>query len=69
MKKIKREIKKNLDANINGNILNFVRCNKSSSKREVHSDKCLPQETEKVSNKQPNFMSQITGKRTNEVQS
>ena len=44
-------------------------CNKSSSKREVHSDKCLPQETGKVSNKQPNFMSQITGKRTNEVQS
>ena len=31
-----------------------MRCSKSSSKREVHSNKILPQETRKISNKQPN---------------
>ena len=37
--------------------------NKSSSQREVHGNKSLPQETRKVSNKQPNFTSQGTGKK------
>ena len=30
-------------------------CSKSSSKREVYSDINLPQETRKISNKQPNL--------------
>ena len=30
-------------------------CSKSSSKREVYSNTILPQETRKISNKQPNF--------------
>ena len=30
-------------------------CNKSSSKREVYSNTILPQETRKISNKQPNL--------------
>ena len=31
-------------------------CSKSSSKREVHSNKTLPQETTKTSNTQPNII-------------
>ena len=30
-------------------------CSKSSSKREVYSNTSLPQETRKISNKQPNL--------------
>ena len=30
-------------------------CSKSRSKREVYSDPILPQETRKISNKQPNL--------------
>ena len=37
-------------------------CNKSSSKREVYSNTVLPQETRKISNKQPNFTPKTTGK-------
>ena len=45
-------------------------CNKSHSKGEVHSNKCLPQETRKVSDKEPNFISKGTiRRRTNESQS
>ena len=40
----------------------------SSSKKEIHKDKCLPQE-KKVSSKQPNFIPQGTRKITNEAQS
>ena len=43
----------------------FVECSKSSSKREVHSNKCLLQETRKVSNRQPNFTPQEARKRRN----
>ena len=39
-------------------------CSKSSSKKEVYSNKILPQETRKTSNKQPNFTPKTTGKRT-----
>ena len=62
---IKREIFKIPWDNWKGkcNILKFMGYSKSSSKREVHSDKCLPQETRKISNKQPNFTSQGTSKR------
>ena len=38
-------------------------CNKSSSKREVYSNKILHQEIRKLSNRQPNFIPKITGKR------
>ena len=37
---------------------------KSSSKREVYSNKILPQETRKTSNRQPNFTPKMTRKRT-----
>ena len=36
---------------------------KSSSKKEVHSNTILPQETRKTSNRQPNFTLKTTGKR------
>ena len=38
-------------------------CSKSSSKREVYSNTVLPQETRKISNRQPNFTPKTTGKR------
>lgn len=44
--------------------------NKSSSKREVHSNTGLPQEIIKISNKQPNISPKKIGKRgTNKTQS
>ena len=53
---IKREIKNYLETNENGNITSkFVGCRKSSSKREVYRNKCLPQQTRKVSNKKKNL--------------
>ena len=39
-------------------------CSKSSPKREVYSNIILPQETRKTSNRQTNFTTKITGKRT-----
>jgi len=39
-------------------------CSKSSSKREVYSNTTLPQETRKISNRQPNLSPKTTGKRT-----
>ena len=36
----------------------FMGCSKSSSKRKAHSDIGLPQETRKISNKQPNLRSE-----------
>ena len=41
-------------------------CSKSKKvfKREVYSNKILPQETRKTSNRQPNFTCKTTGKRT-----
>ena len=38
-------------------------CSKGSSKREVHSNTILPQETRKTLNRQPNFIPKATGKR------
>ena len=38
-------------------------CNKSSSKREDYSNKILPQETRKSSNKQPNLTSKAIRER------
>ena len=42
---------------------------KSNSKREVHSDTGLPEETRKISNKQPNLPPKRIRKRTNKTQS
>ena len=38
-------------------------CSKSSSKREVYNNIILPQGTRKKSNRQPNFIPKITGKK------
>ena len=40
-----------------------MECSKSSSKREVYSNMSLPQETRKISNKQPNLTPKTTRKR------
>ena len=39
-----------------------MECSKSSSKREAYSNTILPQETRKMSNRQPNFTPKTTGK-------
>ena len=38
-------------------------CSKSSSKMEVYSNKILPEETRKTSDRQPNFTPKTTGKK------
>ena len=43
-------------------------CSKNSSKREVQSDTSLPQETRKISNKQPKLTPKATRERTNKTQ-
>ena len=42
---------------------------KSSSKKEVYSNTILPQETRKISNKQPNLTPKATREQTNKIQS
>ena len=42
-------------------------CSKSSSKREVYSNTILPQETRKISNRQPNFTHKTTGTRRTKI--
>lgn len=72
MKKNHKEIKKKKSqTNGNGNnIPKSVKCSEDSSKREVHSDTSLPQETRQISNKQSNFIPKGTrNRRTNEAQS
>ena len=49
---IKRKVKKYLETNRNGNIPKLVG-SQSSSKREVHNNKCLQKATRKVSNLTP----------------
>lgn len=61
-RKIQKIIKNNTLRQKNGNISNFFGWSKSNSKREVHSVKCLPQETRKVSNKQSNLTPKGTRK-------
>ena len=47
-----------------------MRCNKSSPTREVYSNTGLPQQTRKISNKQPNLPSTgIRKRRTHKTQS
>ena len=41
-------------------IQQLVGCSESSFKREVYSNTILPQETRKISNRQPNFTSKTT---------
>ena len=46
-----------------------MKCNKRTSEREVYSDTGLPQETWKISNKQPNLPPKgIRKRRTNKAQ-
>ena len=69
---IKEEIKKYLDTNENENtmIQKPMGHGKISSKREVYSNTSLPQETRKISNKQPNLTPKTTReRRTNKTQS
>ena len=42
-------------------------CSKSSSKRKVYSNTILPQETRKISNKQPNLTPKATKERTSKT--
>ena len=62
---IKREIKKFLETNDNENMTtqNLWDAAKAVLKREVYSNTILPQETRKISNRQPNFTPKTTGKR------
>ena len=62
---IKEELKKQLetDQNENTSSLKLIGCPKSSSKREVRSNTMLPQETRKISNKQPNLTPKTTRER------
>ena len=43
-----------------------MKCSKSSSKRETYSNKILPQETIKISDKHPNIKPKATVERTTE---
>ena len=45
------------------NILKIMGCSKGGSKKEIHSNKCPPQETRKASKQQPHFTPQGTRKR------
>ena len=47
----------------------FMGCCKSNTKREVHRNIYFPQETRKISNKQPNLPPKRIRKRTNKAQS
>ena len=46
----------------------YMECSKSSSKREVHGDKCLPQKTTKISNELTLHLEELA-KEQNEAQS
>ena len=72
---IKEEIKTYLETNDNESTMKHddpkpMRYSKSSSKREVYSNTILPEETRKISNKQPNLTPKETReRRTNKIQS
>ena len=69
---IKEEIKKYLETNDNKkhNDPKPMGCSKSSSKREVYSNKIFPQETREISNKQPKLTPKATReRRMNKTQS
>ena len=48
-------------------IQKIVGCIKSSSKKEAYVNTILPQETRKISNKQPNTIPKTTRERTNKI--
>ena len=52
---IKEEVSKYLEASKNCNTPKSIGCTKSGFKREVYRDMGLPQETRKISNRQPNL--------------
>ena len=61
VEEIKKEIKICIETNENENtITQTYDIIKRSSKREVHSNSSLPQETRETSNKQPNFTPKAT---------
>ena len=60
---IKDEIKKYLETNENENDPKSMGCSKSSSKREVYSNRILPQETRNISNKQTNLTPKAVSER------
>ena len=61
---IKREIKKILESNDNENTTTQNLWDAAKAVlREVYSNTVLPQETRKISNRQPNFTPKTTGKR------
>ena len=67
---IKREIKKILETNDNETTTTqkLWYAAKAVIKREVYSNTILPQEIRKTSNRQPNFTTKKTGKRTKKHQ-
>ena len=44
-----------------------MECNKSSFKREIHSNTIIPQETRETLNRQPNFTPKTMGKRRTKI--
>ena len=52
---------------LNGQVTKSMGCSKSSSKRKVHSNIILPQETRKTLTRQPKFTLKTTGKRTKKL--
>ena len=69
---IKEKIKNYLETDDNKNTMTQkpMGCSKSSSKREIYSNTISPQETRKISNKQPNLTPKATReRRTNKTHS
>ena len=65
---IKREIKKFLETNDNENMPTHNLWDAAKAVLRVYSNKILPQETRKTSNRQPNFTPKTTGKRRKKQQ-
>ena len=66
---IKEEIRKYLEMSNNENTTLQKSVRQSSSKREVHNDIGLPQQTGKISNKQPNLPPKTFRGKKNKIQS
>ena len=66
---IKEEIKKYLETNDNENTMTQNLWDAAKAKREVYSNTILPQETRKLSNKQPNLTAKAIRERTKKIQS
>ena len=70
IEEIKREIKKisRNKRHWKHNNSKPIGCSKSSSNREVYSNAILPQETRKVSNRQPNYYEQLYGNKMDNLE-